>query len=147
MRIPVVIVDDEEIDRLIASKRIARSPWAKILTPIIEVASGDVFLENLFQTDALPDGRKLVLMDINMPGRNGFETIEEMRRRLPKGGDGYVVIVYTSSENAGDVARAKALDLVREFIVKPLDDADIETIVRVFGLKPPETAPDGTLLH
>ena len=147
MHIPVVIVDDEEIDRLIALKRISRSPWAKVLNPVFEAISGDVFLDTLFQTDALPEGQKLVLMDINMPGRSGFETIEEMRRRMPTEGDGTVVIVYSSSENEDDVARAKALDLVREYIVKPFDEADIETIVRVFDLKSPETAPDGTLLH
>ena len=147
MHIPVVIVDDEEIDRLIALKRISRSPWAKVLNPVFEAISGDVFLDTLFQTDALPEGQKLVLMDINMPGRSGFETIEEMRRRMPTEGDGTVVIVYSSSENEDDVARAKALDLVREYIVKPFDEVDIETIVRVFDLKSPETAPDGTLLH
>ena len=147
MHIPVVIVDDEEIDRLIALKRIARSPWAKVLNPVFEAISGDVFLDTLFQSDALPEGQKLVLMDINMPGRSGFETIEEMRRRMPTEGDGTVVIIYSSSENEDDVARAKALDLVREYIVKPFDEADLETIVRVFDLKSPETAPDGTLLH
>lgn len=149
MRIPVVIVDDEEVDRLIALKRIARSDWADVLNPVFEAETGDLFLENMFASEIMTDGERLVLMDINMPGRDGFEIVEEMGRQLADqpGSEGLVVMMFTSSENAADQARAKALDLVQGYIVKPMDQSDIETIVRIFGLNKASKAPDGTMLH
>lgn len=149
MQIPVVVVDDEEIDRMIARKRIARSGWSDVLTPVCEAENGDRFLDMLLEPGAVPEGRKLVLMDINMPGRNGFETIEEIDRQISKGtlGKDWVVMMFSSSENAADVARAKSLDLVQGYIVKPFDEDDIEAIARVFGLKRAKTTPDGTSLH
>ena len=75
MPIPVVVVDDEETDRLIAHKRVARSQWADVLTPILESSSGDAFLDGVFQSDSLPPGQKLILMDINMPDEETGEMV------------------------------------------------------------------------
>ncbi len=149
MQIPIVIVDDEEVDRLLVSKRIARSEWSDVLTPVLESETGDAFLEAFAQPGAMPKGRKLILMDINMPGRNGFETIEELKRVLSDGDidDDSTFFMFTSSENASDIARANALDMVCGYIVKPFDDKDIETIVSVLGLEKPGSVPDDGMLH
>ncbi len=134
MQFPVVIVDDEESDRLIARKRFERSANSERFNILDEFTSGDSFIERYdgcggMLTETPPP--VLVLMDINMPGRNGFETIEEMTRRIKAGDaeDSVVIMVFTSSQNTKDIERAKSLDLVRGYVVKPFDDGDIASIL------------------
>ena len=149
MQIPTIIVDDEEIDRMIATKRIERSDWAGVLRPICEMTTGDDLIRHYKESDWPSGANVLILMDINMPGRNGFETVEELQRLAGAGKakTDVVVLMFTSSENPADVARAKALEAVRGYLVKPFDHKDIETIVTLFGLEKPESAPEGRKLH
>ena len=133
-QVPIVIVDDEEVDRMIAQKRLERSAHAALFKPVRECVAGDDFLATHFVDNNFPDEPMLVLMDVNMPGRSGFETIEEMERMIENGEapDCAVVMMFTSSENPEDIKRAEAHAIVKDFIVKPLDEAAIEKIVSHF---------------
>ena len=134
MQVPIVIVDDEEVDRMIAQKRIERSAHAALFKPVRESVAGDDFLATHFVSDDFPNEPILVLMDVNMPGRSGFETIEEMERMIERGEapNCAVVMMFTSSENPEDMERAKSHSIVKDYFVKPLDDAAIEKIVAHF---------------
>ena len=71
--------------------------------------------------DEKPD---LVLMDLNMPGLNGFDT---MRRLRCEGFTGPMVVL-TGSSNEGD--RRKAMEAgCNEFIVKTLEMKDVQRIL------------------
>ncbi len=149
MQIPIIIVDDEEIDRMIATKRIQRSDWSGVLCPIHEATAGDDFIRH-YKGSKFPDSPNiLILMDINMPGRDGFETVKELQRLTShkQSKTDTVVLMFTSSENPADIAKAEALESVRGYIVKPFDDADIETIVDLFNLVKPLAAPEDRKLH
>ena len=61
--------------------------------------SGRRFLDNVRPAD----GDCLVL-DLNMPGMNGFEVLEELRRR----GDRLAVVVVTAWADAASQSRARA---------------------------------------
>jgi len=123
MKIPVTVVDDEQVDRYTVRRRLSRHGGFR---DVVEVESGDVFLDvhcsgaSDIETDGLP---LLILMDINMPGRNGFETVREMEVRQSKGlaVPSIVVTMLTSSGNPRDKAEADKLPLVRGYIEKPLD--------------------------
>lgn len=149
MQIPIVIVDDEEVDRMIAVKRIARSDWSGVLCPIHESSAGDDFIRHCVGSDWPKGPSVLVLMDINMPGRNGFETVEELQRLAANGNPSNeaVVLMFTSSENPTDIAKAEALKSVRGYIVKPFDDGDIQTIVNLFDLENTGTQPEDRKVH
>src|SRR5256885_12706548 len=60
----------------------------------------------------LPD---LLLLDLNMPLRNGFEVLRWLRKHPQQG---LVKVMLTSSEDEGDIARATALG-AEGYIVKP----------------------------
>ncbi len=70
MKIPVTVVDDEQVDRYTVRRRLSRHGGFR---DVVEVESGDRFLDvhcsgaSDIETDGLP---LLILMDINMPGRN-----------------------------------------------------------------------------
>ena len=134
MPIPVLIVDDEMTDRMITMKRLSRSEKSDYFVPEREFVAGDEFLEAFKSPDGLgliSDMRPLILIDVNMPGRNGFETVEEMAREIDAGRslESVVVMMFSSSENTLDIERAKSLDLVKGFIFKPFDDKDIDMIL------------------
>ncbi|NNE81198.1 MAG: response regulator [Silicimonas sp.] len=137
MRIPVFIVDDEEVDRLIARVRIERSEHAEHFGPIVEVETGDRFLCDHLDRDAFRSPgalRPLVLMDINMPGRNGFETVEELTRKCQQGAlpNGVVVVMFSTSDDDRDRARAESLSLVSGQIYKPFKTSDIDMILSIY---------------
>lgn len=123
MKIPVIVVDDQEADRYIVKRRLAKHDDFEELQ---EFTSGDVFLERVFnggEFDHKPGTPLLVLMDINMPGRNGFQTVEEIEQRINdgKGPTSIAVMMFTSSSNTGDHEKAKQLNIVKGYINKPLN--------------------------
>lgn len=69
----------------------------------------------------------LVMMDINLPRRTGFEVLEELKRtpgllQIP-------VILLSSSESPQDLARAYALH-ANAFVHKPFALADLRSTLR-----------------
>lgn len=132
----VIVVDDEEADRYLVRRRLLKAGG---FADIREATSGDELLQEYF-----PDARAMVepatsvlmLMDVNMHGRDGFETIEEIQRRM----DGYqnppkvAVIVYSSSGHTIDRAKADRIHLVKGYITKPLETAHISLVRQVCEL-------------
>lgn len=133
LKIPVYVVDDEDVDRMIVRKRLERSRFGEIFEPVLESDAGDAFLDGYSKgaTEALPP---LVLMDVNMPRMDGFETIKVMEKMVETGemATGVVVMMFTSSQNPKDQARSDACDLVKGYIVKPLCEDDIEKIIQCY---------------
>lgn len=128
--IPVAIVDDEDADRYIARRKLTK---AGEFDPVYEASNGSEFLEAFFngkKTDFGQGQPLVVLMDINMPVMNGFQTIEEIQRRMEagRGPDCVDIIMFSSSTDPDDRARAEGLKSVKGYLVKPLDDAGIAKI-------------------
>ncbi len=127
--IPTFIVDDVQSDRYIASRRLKK---AGVFGPLHEASGGREFLEHYLASAS--DGQAtlpaLILMDINMPELNGFETLEEMERCLPEGAKGQqVVVLFSSSDNERDIERARQSGIVAHFFTKPINDASLGAIL------------------
>ena len=75
-----------------------------------------------------PDRASLVMLDLNMPGENGFEVLTRLRadeetRFLP-------VVVFTTSSDRDDVSRAYALG-ASSYVVKPGSFAELRRTLRI----------------
>lgn len=130
MKIPVIVVDDERMDRYTAKRRLDRHG---AFDEVLEAESGDIFLARYCSESGkwLPGSLPvLILMDINMPGRDGFETVEELeqRHKLGLGPPSLVVTMFTSSSNPRDRERAEELPLVKGYAEKPLDAAGAQAL-------------------
>lgn len=68
----------------------------------------------------------LLLLDLNLPGCNGFEILEAIQR-LPSAGVGIESVVLSSSSRQSDRERALSLGAI-QFMTKP---ADIEGLDRI----------------
>lgn len=123
MKIPVVIVDDNDTDRYVCKRYFGR---VDDFDELIEIDSGDRFLDKYYDEKSQKSVGAppiLVLMDVNMPGRDGFETALETQQRMNsgKGEQSLVIMMYTSSDNEKDKQRADSIDIIKGFITKPVD--------------------------
>jgi len=70
--------------------------------------------------DTINSSFDVILVDINMPGMNGFETIEKLNGREL----GIPILLLTGSGSMDDAVRAINLG-VHDFLSKPIEDLDI----------------------
>jgi CheY-like chemotaxis protein len=111
----VLLVEDEEDDAELIARAFRR---AGIANPLERAVDGDAAVARLGDPVRLPPA--LVLLDLKLPRRSGFEVLEWLRaggggeavRRVP-------VVVLTSSDQERDVRRAYDLG-ANSYLVKPV---------------------------
>jgi CheY-like chemotaxis protein len=104
----VLIVDDSKLARIVVGKVVSglQPDWQRI-----EAGNAD---EALAVLDAQPVD--LAIVDFNMPGRNGLDLAEELRRRFPA----MPIAVATANVQDEIIARARAANAT--FIAKPVTE-------------------------
>ncbi|MGB1014882.1 MAG: response regulator [Nannocystaceae bacterium] len=75
----------------------------------------------------------VILLDINMPGMDGFEFIEAYKVLRSRTHDTAVVVMLSSSTDPRDHARARESGIVRHFVTKPPSEHDAQQIAELFG--------------
>jgi len=90
------------------------------------------------------DFYNVVLTDLHMPETDGFDLVEQMRRDQ-MGTDRNVVLMLTSSEHLGDIARSRHLGIAA-YLTKPIRRAELQAAIRkalarTGGLGSPEPPP------
>jgi CheY-like chemotaxis protein len=125
--ITIVMADDDADDRLMAQEALEE---ARLANELHCVEDGEELLDYLYRRgkytalhrERLPG---LILLDLNMPRKDGREALKEIKadptlRRIP-------VVVLTTSEAEEDIVRTYDLG-VNSFIVKPVA---FDSLVRV----------------
>ena len=116
----ILLVEDREDDIVLIRRAFTKG---NVLNPLQVVRSGDEAIsylagEGRFSNRIefpLPD---LVLLDLKMPGTDGFEVLRWIRQQ--SGMAGLRVVVLTSSQEIRDVNLAYQLG-ANSFLVKPVD--------------------------
>lgn len=93
-QLKIALVDDHALLRSGLARIIERFDGYKVIT---EAGDGREFIERI-QKDGIPD---IILLDISMPGMDGFETALWIRENLP----GSKVLVLSMSDNESTVIR------------------------------------------
>lgn len=134
----LLLVEDDEDRVLLTRKALAECP----AEPTIEVAgTADEALRMLAQSgDRPPD---LVLLDLELPGGDGFEVLEALR--APPDPCLAPVVVLTTSDRRE--ALEKSYDLgANGYVTKPVDFEDFRDVIHHiarFWLEANEPPPDG----
>jgi CheY-like chemotaxis protein len=122
-----MLVDDNRNDNFFHEREIKKNNQSTI---VISKSSGMEALDYLKSTkdskEMVPD---LILLDINMPGMNGWEFLKEYNRLDKDLQSRVIVIMLTTSDNPDDEAKAKKFSFVSEYITKPLTKETMEDII------------------
>ena len=111
----VMVVDDSDADLLYTRLVLERSGAAR---EVITFDQARAALEALREPTLRVD---VILLDINMPGMNGFEFLQAYEAMQRERGNGPVVVMLTSSPDPSDRERALAFASVRGYVTKPID--------------------------
>jgi CheY-like chemotaxis protein len=113
----ILLVEDNEDDIVLEQEALAD---AKLINIMYVVRDGEEALAYLRRQGRYHDAKKpgLILLDINMPKKNGFEVLQEMKadvdlRHIP-------VVMLTTSDRENDVVKSYATGAC-SFVTKPMD--------------------------
>lgn len=128
--VEILLVEDNEDDVVIIKEAFVESRLVNVINTVSDGEEALAYLrrEGKYKVVRLPD---LVLLDINMPKKNGFEVMQEMKadprlQTLP-------VIMLTMSERDEDIIRSYANGAC-SYIRKPVDLDQFHTVIKQFEL-------------
>ncbi|MDB9524878.1 response regulator [Oscillatoria sp. CS-180] len=116
--INILLVEDDEVDVMNVKRAFKKS---KIANPLFTAGNGLEALAMLRghagSSPVIPNSRRIVLLDINMPKMNGIEFLQELRQ--DPGLALTPVVVLTTSDEDQDRVEAYKLN-VAGYILKPV---------------------------
>lgn len=132
-RDPIVILmaDDDDDDYVLTDKALKES---KLLNTLIRVRDGEELLDYLLkrgdyaQTETVRPG--VILLDLNMPRKDGREALREIKsndslKDIP-------VVVFTTSKAEEDIYKSYQLG-VNSFITKPVTFENLISVMKALG--------------
>lgn len=127
----VVIADDNPADRMLTITALHR---ARLKNPVVELNNGEELMDYLLCRNKYANEAKrkpmVIMLDINMPIKNGLEALREIKanpdlRTIP-------VVILTTSSAETDIVRSYDLG-VNSFITKPVSFPDFLEVMRHVG--------------
>ena len=142
--IDVLLVEDDPADAFMVEE--ALGGW-EVATRLHVTSDGEQAVAFLRRLEPYTDAPRpaFVLLDLNMPRKNGFEFLDDIKTDehlsvIP-------VVVFTSSSDPEHVLRSYASH-ANAYVVKPTDYADYERTVRSIehfytriSMRPPDPEP------
>ena len=121
----IAVIDDDEVFQLIIKKQLEmKGLECEILKFYNGQEAIDFFRHTQDQND-LPD---LVLLDVNMPVKDGWGFLEEFKDLPIDKKQGVNLYMVTSSVIQSDIDRATKHGDVKEFVSKPITNDKLEEI-------------------
>ncbi|MBO9584512.1 MAG: response regulator [Flavobacterium sp.] len=128
----ILVVDDNPTDRFIAKKMIEKCNFAQ---EVILTESAYQALEHLKELEDEPNSLpEFIFLDINMPGMNGYEFLEQYSKFSDAVKSKSKILMLTTSLHPDDIKRAESNPLVARFINKPISKDKLEMIHNEFPM-------------
>jgi CheY-like chemotaxis protein len=120
-----LLVDDNEIDNFINERIIQTSGFAE---QVVIRNSTDAALEFLRTAPDGDDFPRVIFLDLNMPGKDGFVFLKEFEALPAAVRDRAKVVVLSSSISPDDIDKASTNPHVLKYINKPLSEKYLEAV-------------------
>ena len=124
----ILLVDDSDDDTIIIKEAFSESSRLEIIKTVEDGSQAMRFLrkEGAYHDALSPE---IVLLDINMPVKNGFETLQEIKKdpnlkHLP-------IIMLTTSKREEDILRSYEYG-ANSYILKPVELSEFFETVKNF---------------
>lgn len=114
----VLLIDDSYIDNMINRKILKNSFFADEVIALQSSEEAIDFLKTLLNENK--DFPEVIFLDIRMPGKNGFDFLEDFRVMKKGFSQESRIFVLSSSLDPSDHKRITAYKSVRKFLSKPL---------------------------
>lgn len=125
-----MLIDDNEADNVYHEIVINEAECVEKVVPHLSAEDALEALKNVPSEDCpVPN---IIFLDINMPGMNGWEFLEEYQKLAPEHQADIVVVMLTTSLNPDDRERAAQIDLIKDFKTKPLSPDKLDDILEKF---------------
>jgi CheY-like chemotaxis protein len=133
-QVVILMADDDEDDRLLAADALKE---ARLANPIYFVRDGEELMDYLHLRGEYAQGSKpaprpgLILLDLNMPRKDGREALSEIKvdkslRHIP-------IVILTTSRDEKDVFLGYDLG-ANSVIVKPVTFEGLVDVVKTLGV-------------
>lgn len=124
----ILLIDDDEATNFLHKYIIEKEQFAN---NVVCMKSGQEALNYLTsKVDNNYPQPDLIFLDINMPGMNGWEFIEEYKQ-IDKAQRGEkIIVMLTTSSDPFEREKAKAIDQINLFKSKPLTVDMVSTIIK-----------------
>lgn len=130
--ITILMADDDADDRLLCQQALEES---RVLNDLRFVEDGEQLLDYLYRRGEYVDAEKnprpgLILLDLNMPRKDGREALKEIKadpelRRIP-------IVVMTTSQAEEDIYRSYDLG-ANSFVTKPVTFDRLVDLMKALG--------------
>lgn len=132
MKTPIVelacIIDDDSIYVNLIKKIIETKKLCKNLLIFNDgkqsIDHFEALLQNLSE-DKIPE---IIFLDLNMPVMDGWEFLERFTKIKNKFNKVITLYVVSSSINSKDIDRAKNLSSVKDYLIKPINISELESV-------------------
>ncbi|RSK50357.1 response regulator [Hymenobacter rigui] len=124
----VLLVDDDQTTNFLNQLLLRKMA---VTDHIITAQDGQEALTLLTQNcqPRKPTCPMLILLDVNMPGMNGIQFLEEYQQLPLAEQKAIVIVMLTTSLHPRDVQRVEQLHAVSGFVSKPLTAEKMQTIL------------------
>jgi len=126
----ILLVEDNEDDILLEQEALADAKLVNLMSVVRDGEEALAYLrgQGKYQNARVPG---LILLDINMPKKNGFEVLNEIKadpslKHIP-------VVMLTTSDSEADIVKSYARGAC-SFITKPMDFDKFRDVIRQFAL-------------
>ena len=123
----ILLVEDDEGHRVLIGRALQ---GAGIEHDIVELDDGQRALDFLFGEESRRCSPLVVLLDLNLPRRSGFEVLEVLKsdrrtRRIP-------VVIFTTTDNPREMERCYDLGC-NAYVTKPIEFEQFGEAIRSIG--------------
>lgn len=127
----VLLVEDNVGDARLIASLLGELETGELSVHVNVVPDGEAAINYLHRCGVYPDSEcpNVVILDLNLPKKHGFEVLSEMRKRteLQK----IPVFILTTSRAHEDIMKGYALG-VASFITKPNNLSALEDVIKRF---------------